>query len=71
MPPGKTLTSMLEMKEQTFEKLSFKPQKENLVHAVIFVHAATDPIPRELLSAVTKAIHPDKEGQRSKFVLRP
>ena len=40
--------------------------KSRQIDAVIFVHAATDPIHEDLLNAVRDAALPDEQGARSK-----
>ena len=43
---------------------SVDPLRE--ITIVMFVHAATDPIPENLLKAVREATQPDKPGARGK-----
>ena len=63
MKPGKTLTHLLEMDKPKLEKLVVKWRKSKPIQVVIFVHAASDPIPENLMVAIKDAMNPDEEGQ--------
>ena len=64
MKPGKHINNLLQMKAADLKKLKIKPVAANTVQVAIFVHAITDPIPQNLLSALREALRPDVEGQR-------
>ena len=72
MKPRKTLTNLLEMDSSKLKLAALKGKKKHPpVQVVIFVHAATDPVPENLMIALKEAVNPDEEGQKGKKGMEP
>ena len=66
LKPGETLTNLLAKGAEKLDKLA-KPKATKTIQVIIFVHAATDPIPEDLMVVVREASRPDVKGQRRKY----
>ena len=70
LKPGKhNMRKLLAFNSKELEKQEKnKPVAANSVQVAIFVHAITDPIPENLMSALRKALRPESETEKSKNV---
>ena len=62
------MNELQQMSVRTLKKqATYFAQPDKKIHIVFFVHAATDPIPENLLAVVNEATRPDKKGERSRY----